>query len=181
MDKTWPNLKTYFKNVQTELEEIRGPTMQQAGYHHANMLADQLRESIKNQGHEILTMLRGFSDNPPNDEDQPPPLQPNLVTNAAAQQDIQLEMPRVLQASHLNYAKGRGGRGGRGGRCQGNCNRIRRNTGNENCARRIMDHYCSTHSGCNYASRDCTTKASTHNNEAIMDNRLGGSIRILVL
>ena len=37
--KTWASFKTHSKTAQAELKEIRGPTMQQAGYHHANMLA----------------------------------------------------------------------------------------------------------------------------------------------
>ena len=44
--KTRDTFKVHFKETQTKLEEIRGPTMQQAGYHHANMLADQLRADL---------------------------------------------------------------------------------------------------------------------------------------
>ena len=40
--KTWDNFKTHFTNAQKQLKAIRGPTMQQAGYHHANHLAQQL-------------------------------------------------------------------------------------------------------------------------------------------
>ena len=49
-DKTWLNFKTHFKDALTELKDIHGPTIQQAGYHYANMLVDQLCESINNQG-----------------------------------------------------------------------------------------------------------------------------------
>ena len=38
-DKTWDIFKSHFRAAQVELKEIRGPTMLQAGYHHANMLA----------------------------------------------------------------------------------------------------------------------------------------------
>ena len=37
-DKTWVALNSHFKNVQAELKETHGPTMQ-AGYYHSNMLA----------------------------------------------------------------------------------------------------------------------------------------------
>ena len=37
--KTWALFKTHFKSAQDELKLIRGPTMQQTGYRHANMLA----------------------------------------------------------------------------------------------------------------------------------------------
>ena len=38
-DKTWNNFKLYFRDDQSELKEIYNPTMQQDGYHHANILA----------------------------------------------------------------------------------------------------------------------------------------------
>ena len=59
-DKTWPNLKTNFRDAQTELNDIYGPTMQQAGYHHANMLAQRLRETIDTQDTEMLAMPQDF-------------------------------------------------------------------------------------------------------------------------
>ena len=99
-----------------------------------------------------------FADNLPNDEDQPLPPPPNPIANTDAQQDIQLEILRVLQEIHLNYATGRGvrdvrgGRGGRGLRGQGNCNRNRRTSDNTNLARHITDQYCSTYGGFNHAS-----------------------------
>ena len=40
LDKTWPDFKQHFKDVQIELKNIRGPTMKHAEFHHANMLAD---------------------------------------------------------------------------------------------------------------------------------------------
>ena len=74
-DKTWLNFKNHFKDVQTELKDIHGPTMQQVGFHHANMLAEQLRTKIDTQGTEILVMLQDLfiTDNSPPIEDMPPP------------------------------------------------------------------------------------------------------------
>ena len=43
IQKTWDNFKTHFKEAQKKLRAIRGPTMQQAGYHHANHLAQKLK------------------------------------------------------------------------------------------------------------------------------------------
>ena len=34
--KTWPDFKTNFKDTQTELKVIRGPTIQHTGLHHAS-------------------------------------------------------------------------------------------------------------------------------------------------
>ena len=38
-DKNYKNFKSHFPAAQKMLKEIRGPTMLQAGYHHANMVA----------------------------------------------------------------------------------------------------------------------------------------------
>ena len=55
--ETWDNFKLHFKDAQQQLKRIRGPTMQQAGYHHANHLADQLRKDMENQNNELMTIL----------------------------------------------------------------------------------------------------------------------------
>ena len=48
----------HFKNVQAKLKQIHGPTMQQSGYHHANMLANQLRTDLQVQGTETLAIIQ---------------------------------------------------------------------------------------------------------------------------
>ena len=58
VDKTLVLFKTHFKDGQTELKDIKGSTMQQVGYHHANMLATQLHATIDGQGVEMLAMLQ---------------------------------------------------------------------------------------------------------------------------
>ena len=97
LDKTWANFKTHFKDAQTELKNIRGPTMQEAGYQHASMLAEQLQATINNQGTEMLAMLQRLADvenNPPPEEVIPPPAPAAIaVTNT----DVQLKMLRILQ------------------------------------------------------------------------------------
>ena len=55
--KIWDVFRSYFRDAQRELKEIRGPTMQQAGYHHANMLASQLRVDLGNQQTEMMAMV----------------------------------------------------------------------------------------------------------------------------
>ena len=65
MTKTSNTFKVHFKQAQTELKEIHGPTMQQASYHHANMLADQFCADIQIQGTEMLALIQVmvFGDN----------------------------------------------------------------------------------------------------------------------
>ena len=64
-DKTSKNFKTHFTEAQAQLKYIRGPTMLQAGYHHANMLASQIRDDIANRNTEMLTMVENLADKPP--------------------------------------------------------------------------------------------------------------------
>ena len=155
--------------------------MQQSVYHYDNMLADQLRKSINNQGKNMLGMFQGFADNSPNDEERTLLPPPSPVANAAAQQDVQLEMLRILQEIYLNYAAGRVGKGdrsggiGRGGSGQGNCNRNLRKPDNANFAHCITDQCCSTHGSCNHVSRDSTRKSSTHKDEATINNLISDS------
>ena len=62
--------------------------MQQAGYHQANMLAQQLRTTIDTQGTEMIAMLQDFAAvqdaNPP--VEAPPP--PAPVANAVLQTEV---------------------------------------------------------------------------------------------
>ena len=166
--------------------------MQQAGYHHANMLARQLEDTISTQGTEMLDMLRTMQvdDNAPNGLVEPPAQQPtplpNHAANAAVQPDAQLEMLRILQSMQQNMnangggnGSGRGGRGGRGsqggrgGRYEPRT--YRRTPDDATFHRQDPTKYCSTHGGCNHTSPDCTRQAPGHNNSATRENRLGGS------
>ena len=45
-DKTWANFKTHFHDHQLKLKKVRGPTMQQAGYHDTNVLASRISQDI---------------------------------------------------------------------------------------------------------------------------------------
>ena len=54
------NFQKHFIDAQLELKAICGPTMQQAGYHHANMLAAQLEATINTQGTDMLEMLQAI-------------------------------------------------------------------------------------------------------------------------
>ena len=52
--------------TQQNLKNVRGPSMQQSGYHHANALADQIRTELQTQFQhrdtEIMSMLQTISD-----------------------------------------------------------------------------------------------------------------------
>ena len=73
-DKTWTNFKTHFQTAQQELKEIRGPTMKQAGYHHANHLATEMRNELRNNQMEMMALVQSMQNSPNHNYDDPPDL-----------------------------------------------------------------------------------------------------------
>ena len=66
----WIIFKSHFKDVQVELKDIRGPIMQQVGYHHANMVAARLRADLQLHCTEMITLVQEMANldtNPPID------------------------------------------------------------------------------------------------------------------
>ena len=103
--KTWIKFKDYFKKAQQQLKAIRGPTMQQAGYHHANHLAQQMRTDNDCRDTELMSILSTAVDNmsvaPSMVESDvgsvftPPPYQHQA--NAVQTDPVQLGMLKLLQ------------------------------------------------------------------------------------
>ena len=56
--KTWSNFKTHFTAAQKQLKAIGGPTIQQAGYHKVNLLAQQFKDELATCDQEIMTILK---------------------------------------------------------------------------------------------------------------------------
>ena len=158
--------------------------MQQAGYHHANMLAEQLRTTIDAQGTEMLAMLSDMTlqdNNPPIQELTPPPLPTKHSANSAAHTDVQLQILRILQDMQQNHVRpgrrnqaGRTGAGGRGP-AQRTGAQHRRAPDDTTFSHRVTDKYCHTHRGYNHTSGKCTRKATGNEDAATMTNKLGGS------
>ena len=120
---TWDTFKVHFKDAQTKLKEIRGPIMQQAGYHHANMLAEQLCADLRLQGIEMLALVQSMANidnNPPVYEAQHRPQPPPVpVANAVMKDAVQVEIIHLLRdIAHQNgnnRQRGRDGQEGWGG------------------------------------------------------------------
>ena len=101
-DKTWGCFKDHFKAAQKQLRAILGPTMQQAGYHHVNHLAQQLRNDIGKRDNDLLSVIQSAMDS----SSQAPSMTPSdisLVTpphqqhaNTIQGDSIQLEMLKIL-------------------------------------------------------------------------------------
>ena len=56
--KTWAKFKSHFSAAQTQLKAIRGPTMQQAGYHHANTLAEKLKTDMEQRDNKLSLVIQ---------------------------------------------------------------------------------------------------------------------------
>ena len=174
-DKTWDNFKTHFADAQRTLKNIRGPTMQQAGYHHANALATQIRTDLEtqlaNRDNELMSMLTSISDNNSGNSDPPGGTEGNTPPPAteslnATTQNTQLEILRLLRDMQTELRnqrstnngnevpptnQGRGGGAGRGGIIRRN----RKTPDNARFPRPQTDKYCWTHGGCNHTSGEC--------------------------
>ena len=73
--------------------------MQQAGYHHVNLLANQFREDLEARDHAILTLLKSLdtSTNAPSTQTAMSTITPAThQANAATNTDVQMEMITLL-------------------------------------------------------------------------------------
>ena len=105
-DKNWANFKTHFHEAQLQLKKIRGPTMQQAGYHHANVLAQeistQIQQQIEQRDTQLLSVLQSLPSmiDPSSSSDSdatPLSLPPTQTANAISADKTQLEILKILQ------------------------------------------------------------------------------------
>ena len=78
--KTWTEFKKHFSAAQKQLKAIRGPTMQQAGYHHANMLADQLKADMERRDQDLFTVIQSVVDSTASTA-SPPSLAPTEISS----------------------------------------------------------------------------------------------------
>ena len=174
-NKTWDNFKTHFTAAQKQLRAIRGPTMQQAGYHHANMIANRMEQRNEELLSVIQTALSATTKDPSSqDETALSTLTPvTQQANATTTDQVQLEILKLLQqmqqemkpsttapAPAPNNRRRRVGR-----KTPDTASRPRNNT----------SKYCWTHGGCGHDGSACEDKAPGHKSEATFENRMDGS------
>ena len=85
-EKIWARFKTHFTAAQQQLKAIRGPTMQQEGYHHANHLARQLCDNMQHRDNGIMSILHTAMDS-------------NSVTPSIVDSDLSTPTPLHHQAN----------------------------------------------------------------------------------
>ena len=172
-DKYWENFKNHFQTAQQTLKDIRGPTMAQSGFHHANHLASQIRSELQENQHQMLAVLQnlgGNMDDPDTTNNTP---QDFPTANAAAQVSVQTETLKVLQQlqqqlQSLSQEVKNGARNTK--------NRVFKKTPDDPpYTRSETSKYCWTHGACNHDSKDCTRKALGHKLNATKGDKQGGS------
>ena len=102
-EKNCSTFKTHFHEAQLQLKDMRGLTMQQAGNHHANSIAQQTNSNIQQQltqrNSQILEMMQSMpvlaesssqSDDSHEDHDY-------KFSSNSSQDNTQLQILRLLQ------------------------------------------------------------------------------------
>ena len=188
VEKTWENLKTHFHEAQQNLKSMRGPSMQQAGYHHANALAQKISDDINYQLHErdtqMLAMLQAIpslqssseSDDTQEDEhlEQLPPVQ-HAANISSTNDRMQIEMLRLLKELSADIRATRDStKRDRNGQVN---QRVAQKTPNDGGKLRTnISKYCWTHGACRHSSNTCRNKARGHQDHATFQDKKGGSL-----
>jgi len=147
--------------------------MQQAGYHQANLIAQQIQADInahlEQRDSQVLAMLQSIPDltssssGSTSDEEKPSTHQANALVD-----QTQLEILRLLKEIAQDLKKGKKGSP------QGQ--KVGVKTPDDFQGRRSnLNFYCWTHGACNHDGKRCRAKAPGHKQEATKDNRMGGS------
>ena len=174
-DKTWQGFKTHFTNAQKQLKAIRGPTMQQAGYHHANHLAQQMRTDLDERNNEMMsiiqTALSHASSTPSRDDTTISALTPgDHHANSVTADAVQLEMLQLLRQMQQGMQTTPSGAA-----TASSVQVYRRTPNNATRPRRDTSKYCWTHGASQHTSLECERRAPGHRANATLNNRMGGS------
>jgi len=173
--KTWATFKTHFHEAQLQLKKIRGPTMQQAGYHHANVLAQEIGQQLQAQleardskMYAVLQQIPGLTDTSSSSEDSYE--EPQEAVNSLTASSIQLEILKLLRdiKSDLKTEKE--------DKQPTRPRRNRKTPDNQTRpARSLVSKYCWTHGACDHEGKECNRRAPGHKVEATKENKMGGS------
>ena len=184
IDKIWARFKTHFTAAQQQLQAIWGPTMQQAGYHNANHLAQQIRDDMQHRENEIMSILHTAMDSnlvtpslAYSDLSTPTPL--HHQSNSTQADTTQLEILKLLQRIQSDMSTNAQPQPTNNANNRNNMawtQRSQRKTpDNASLPRKKTDKYCWTHGGSGHTSITCRAKAPGHQDNSTFENRLGGS------
>ena len=95
--KTWATFKSHFHEAQLQLKKIRGPTMQQAGFHHANALTQEIGQQLQAQleardskMYAVLQQLPGLTETSSSSDDSQEEVYE--IVNSLTTNNVQLEI-----------------------------------------------------------------------------------------
>ena len=181
-DKTWENFKNHFHEHQLKLKSTRGPTMQQAGYHHANVLAlkvsQDIEEKLQERDQHMLAMLQNIPSliESSSSSSLSQNTDPSQVASSITSDQTQLAILQLLRDMQLDMKKLPSGNTARG---NGNTNNQRRQNkktpDDSRLPRTDTSQCCWTHGAWNHPGTKCRFKAQGHKDQATFDNKMGGS------
>ena len=158
--------------------------MQQAGYHQANMIASKisidLQEQLSQQDTQLLSILQTLTTS---EQENIPPTQSvacaNMQPNAT-----QLESLKVVQKLRTDLQNMRSQENTlrkpnpqSDGSSTKKFARKTPDTGGR--FRKIIAKYCWTRDACAHESKNCPDKSPGHQNNAMFDNKMGGSVHVV--
>ena len=176
-EKSWTNFKIHFEDEYDKLKLVRGVSMEYAGFHQANSIAEQLKEEVQTVQHNVLQLLQLHDDDKENEQ----PAQPvEEKVNAAASTDtnltMQMEMLKLIKSLQQEVS----GLKNSNRNNHNNRNNYRGNRNNNQHSdnyrgRPVTNRYCWSHGGCNHNSSNCRTPRDGHKNDATFANKMNGS------
>ena len=176
--QTWIAFKAHFNAAHRALKRIRGPTMRNTAFHQAHQVATDLKSEFENMRDDIVSTMNAVTMN--HHDSAPPVVPPSQVVpppapsmHAATDDQFLAAIKKIvedqLKANQNDQSNGNGRQYNNGGRGYNNGaqqqRRPRRNTSN----------YCWSHGACSHKGKDCRNKRQGHNDEAMIQNKMGGS------
>ena len=155
--KTWSNFQAHFRKAYRDLKKVRALEIQHSSIANASMLHEikehneqtmqKMTTALTNSLYETVNMMTTEQE------------QNNLTANAVTIQSLQKEVQDLkLLVQQLTNAK----------QSQNNA---------PTQTRKKPRKYCWTHGWCAHAGVDCNAKADGHQDEATLQNRMGGSTK----
>ena len=178
VDQTWDNLKTHFRDEQEKLKKIRGPTMMQAGFAHANHIAEEIRTEIQASNAELINAISELGN-----EGNEYATANSAAMNATLENNLSAQMANMFKKVQAQLdqmkkemkAKPTPVEGGSNENANGGNKKKRKTPDNPTFNRRTTSKYCWTHGGCAHNSNECTAKAEGHVDNATFEDKKGGS------
>lgn len=168
--QTWDLFKDHFTEAQQTLKDIRGPTMAQAGFHHANLLASEIRTELQHNQEKMFAIMQENQHTENYDLTHENHQQTaNAVTSLSVQTET-LKVLTELQKQLLNLTNEvKSNKGGPPKR------EYKKTPDDASFSRTNIEFYCWTHGASNHNSNVCSRQAPGHKKDATRDNKMGGS------